>query len=478
MEERKRTLGNFEHILSKLEDFSKKYYTKLLVKGILLFLTFGLVLFLLVTGAEYMLWLSPTIRSVLFFGFLLALIGLGYQYIIIPISYLSKLKKGINEKQASRLIGKHFPKIGDRLLNLLELSESPEKSDLLLAAIEQRSFELRPLPFSEAVNLKEGLQYGRYLMFPVLIIGIVWASGGIADFFGSYNRVVNYDVAYQPPAPFEFVLQNENLSVLEDGPLKVSVLTTGEAIPESVMMELDGGSVLMQNKGGGIHEFVVQPPVANFTFRFMANEVTSREYVVESIKVPAITDFTLKIDYPGYLRLNTKAINGTGNITVPEGSRVTWSLKGINTSEIQFITRDTTVSFTREERGFNYSKRFFNAMEYELATSNDKVRHYERLGYRLNVVKDASPEIRVEQLQDSLQVNELYFSGAVSDDHAVSKVDLVYYAAESPNDKKHLTLLRPNSNVAQFYYTFPSGIQVEQGINYEFYFEARDNDGL
>ncbi|MEM8926569.1 MAG: hypothetical protein AAGC45_00070 [Bacteroidota bacterium] len=478
MEERKRTLGNFEHILSKLEGFSKKYYTKLLVKGILLFLTFGLLLFLLVTGAEYMLWLSPAIRSVLFFGFLLALIGLGYRYIIVPISYLSKLKKGINEKQASRLIGKHFPKIGDRLLNLLELSESEEKSDLLLAAIEQRSFELRPLPFSEAVNLKESLQYGRYLIFPVLIIVLVWASGSIGDFFGSYNRVMNYDVAYEPPAPFEFVLQNENLSVMEDGRLKISVLTTGEAIPESVMMELNDGPMLMQNKGGGIHEFVVQPPIADFTFRFVANEFTSRVYRVESIKVPAITDFRLKIDFPGYLRLKTKTVNGTGNITVPEGSRVTWSLKGINTSEIQFITRDTTVSFTREERGFNYSKRFFNAMEYELATSNDKVRHYERLGYRLNVVKDASPEIRVEQLQDSLQVNELYFSGAVSDDHAVGKVDLVYYAAEFPNDKKHLTLLRPNSNVAQFYYTFPSGIQFEQGRNYEFYFEARDNDGL
>ncbi len=471
-------MGNFEHIVAKLETFSKKYYTKVLTKGILLFSTFGLLLFLMVTGAEFLLWLSPTVRLVLFFGFFLAVVVLAYQYIIVPIFYLLKVRKGIDEKQASTLIGKHFPKIGDRLLNLLELSESPEKSDLLLAAIEQRSAELKSLPFSEAVNLKDSLRYGRFLIIPLLLIGVVWASGSIAEFVSSYKRVVNYDVAYEPPAPFQFVLQNEKLSVLEDNPMTISVIMAGETLPESVVIELDEGPMLMQNKGGGIHEFVVQPPITDFTFRFRANEVASRVYDVEAIKVPAITDFTLNIDYPGYLKLNDKEIRGTGNITVPEGSRITWSLEGINTTGIEFITADTIIAFERAEEKFKYSNRVFDAIQYELATSNDKVNQYERLGYRLNVVKDQSPQIRVEQLQDSLQPNEMYFSGAVSDDNEVSKVDLVYYFAESPKDKNRLALLRPNSNVAQFYYTFPSGVPVQKGKDYEFYFEARDNDGL
>ncbi|MEO0571725.1 MAG: hypothetical protein AAF039_08470 [Bacteroidota bacterium] len=472
------TLGSFEQILVKLESFSKKYYTKLLVKGILLFLSLGLLLFLAVTGAEFLLWLPPSIRLFLFFGFLLLLLVLAYQYIVVPLFYLFKVKKGINEKQASKLIGKHFPKVGDRLLNLLELSENPQRSDLLLAAIEQRSYELEPLPFSEAVNLKESLRYGRYLIIPALIIAAVWVSGSIADFFGSYNRVVNYDIAYEPPAPFQFVLQNEKLSVLEDSALKISVLTMGETIPESVSMEMEDGLMLMRNKGGGVHEFILQPPITDFGFRFMANEVVSRTYEVESIKVPAITDFSLHIDFPEYLKQGTKEVSGTGNITVPEGSRVTWFLEGVNTSKIQFITTDTIVSFDQEEEGFRYSKQFFNAVEYELATSNDKVNQYERLGYRLNVVKDVSPEIRVEQLQDSLRPNELYFSGAASDDHKVTRVDMVYYVTESPNDKNRLELLQPNANVAQFYYTFPSGIPVQKGRDYEFYFEVRDNDGL
>ena len=471
-------LGSFEDILVKLEAFSKKYYTKLLLKGILLFFTLASLLFLMVTGAEFLLWLSPAIRLVLFFGFLLALLVLAYQYIIVPIFYLFKVKKGINERQASQLIGKHFPKVGDRLLNLLELSENPKKSDLLLAAIEQRSHELKPLPFSEAINLRESFKYVRYLVIPLAIIGAVWASGSIAEFLGSYNRVVNYDIAYEPPAPFQFVLQNKDLSVLEDSPLRISVMTAGETIPESVVMELDEGPMLMQNKGAGVHEFILQPPVEDFTFRFVANEVFSRTYKVEAIKVPAITDFTLKVDYPKYLGLNPKTINATGNMTVPEGSRITWLLESVNTSNIHFITRDSAISFQGEEGAFNYSMRIFNTVEYELVTSNDKVDKHERLGYRLNVIKDGAPQIRVEQLQDSLRLNELYFSGAASDDHGLSEVSLVYYTTESQNDKNRLELLRPNSNVAQFYYTFPSGVPIERGRNYEFYFEAKDNDGL
>ncbi|BFP41121.1 hypothetical protein FGF1_19660 [Flavobacteriaceae bacterium GF1] len=471
-------MNSFQHVIAKLEAFSKRYYSKVLVKGILLFLTFGLLLFLLVTATEYLFWLSTTTRLVLFFGFLAILVGLGYQYVLVPILYLVKLKKGITEREASRLIGRHFPKVGDKLLNLLELSENSAKTDLLLAAIEQRSVELKPLPFGDAVNFREGFRYGRYLVIPILILGLVWVSGSIADFFNSYNRVVNYDVAYEPPAPFQFILRNGDLTVLEDTPLKIEVGTHGEVVPEAVFMEVGGERMLMQATGKGTHEFTLEPPLTNFTFRFSANEVDSRDYTVMVTKVPAIADFRVKVNYPNYLGLAEKEIRGTGNMTIPEGSRISWYLEGLNTTTIEFITKDTTESFDRTENEFLFSKRVFNTMDYELSTSNQEVSHYERLGYRLNVLKDAAPRIKVEQLLDSLRPNEIYFSGGASDDNMVDRIHLVYYEAGKPNEENRIELLRPNTNVAQFYYTFPSGIAIEEGKVYELYFEAVDNDGL
>ena len=471
-------LGNFEHIIQSLEAFIKKYYTNTLIKGVLLFLTFGLLLFLLVTGTEHILWLSPSVRSVLFFGFLTILLVLGYYYLLVPLAYLFRIKKGIGEKRASVLIGKHFPSIGDKLVNLLELSENPHKSDLLLASIEQRSKELKPLPFAEAINFRDSLQYAKYLFIPTGVLAVLWISGSIVGFFGSYSRVVNYDIAYEPPAAFRFVLQNEELEILENRPLSIAVTTMGEIAPESVFLEMDGEQMLMQSRGNGVHQFTLEPPIRNFSFRFNANDVTSRTYVVTAVQVPAIVDFGIQLEYPSYLGKRNEEIKGTGNVTVPEGSTITWKVQGMNTTDIHMATLDTVMAFAKEEDKFTYSKRAFESVDYELTTSNLSVRDYEKLKYRLNVIKDAAPTINVREARDSLRPNEVYFSGGASDDHRVDIVNLVYYEAGKGEDKKKIELLRPKNPVAQFYYTFPSGLNIEEGKPYELYFEATDNDAL
>ena len=427
---------------------------------------------------EYALWLSTTWRLVLFLGFLLTLFVLGYQYIVVPLSYLFKLRKGIPEKEASRLIGKHFSTVGDKLVNLLEWSESSEKSDLLSAAIAQRSSELRPLSFTDAINFKDSVRYAKYLLVPLGVIVLVWLSGNIADFFGSYQRVVNYDIAYEPPAPFQFILQNQKLKVLEDNELTLSVRTIGDVAPETVFLEKDGQSMVMQSVGNGVHEMRIEQPISSFNFRFKANAVYSREYRLEATRVPAIVDFNLALEYPEYLGLKNKEVKGTGNVTIPEGTKLTWQMEGMNTSSIQFVTTDTVVGFVRTDNRFEYSKRIYESADYELTTSNEGVINYERLGYRVNVLKDQSPKIRVEEARDSLRPNELYFTGGVSDDHKVSKVRLVYYEVGDRGDKKKMELVQPNKAFAEFYYTFPSGLAIETGKTYEMYFEVTDNDGL
>ena len=43
--------------------------------------------------------------------------------------------------------------------------------------------------------------------------------------------------------------------------------------------------------------------------------------------------------------------------------------------------------------------------------------------------------------------------------------------------KNTLNLLKPTSNYEQFYYTFPSGLELEAGKNYGFYFSGH-NDAI
>ena len=227
-------MEGYTKILRKLDGFTRKYYKKQMVKGLLLFLVFGLLFWLLFTALEYFLWMGKSGRLLLFIlsvgvgGFLL------YWYVGRPASLLFRMRKGISNKDASLMIGKHFSEVGDKLYNLLDLADDPQRSDLLMASIEQRSARLDKVPFINAIDFRENLKYARYLLIPLAILGVLLVSGRIVDFLGSYGRVVNYDLAFERPAPFQFELLTENLEVFDNESFDIKVRTIGSVKPNAV----------------------------------------------------------------------------------------------------------------------------------------------------------------------------------------------------------------------------------------------------
>src|SRR5690606_36352163 len=140
-------LNNFATIQIKLEQFIKRYYTNELLKGAILFFAIGLLYLLVTLFIEYILWLNPTARTILFWTFIGVEVALFVKFIAIPWAKLFKLQKGIDYEEASKIIGKHFTEVNDKLLNVLQLKSNSEQSELLLASIEQKSAELQPIPF-------------------------------------------------------------------------------------------------------------------------------------------------------------------------------------------------------------------------------------------------------------------------------------------------------------------------------------------
>lgn len=470
-------MNSYNNILLKLSDFTKKYYTKLLLKGLLLFLAFGLLFFLVTLGVEYFLWLNSTGRLVLLLIFVGIELFLLFKYILTPLFYLFKLKKGISHKQASLLIGKHFPDVDDKLFNLLDLADDNNQSELLLASIEQRSESLNPIPFAKAVDFGENLKYVRYLAIPALLLGLIWLSGNLSDFFGSYNRVVNYDIAYEPPAPFSFRLLSNDLNVLDSKTVTVQVTTEGKIRPNQVFISISGKDLLLQQQND-IYQYTFTPPLTSTNFYFKANGIFSREYNLNALKTPSIQNFELLLNYPNYTNRRSETLKSTGNATFPEGTNVTWQIEGKNTENIHLVTKDTSLAFSKASDKFEISKRVFSNLAYQLSTSNENIADHEKLEYRFDVIKDAYPTIKAKQVLDSLNPNTSYYIGEASDDYKLKRIRLVCYPDGDVEEKQILELGKPNTNFNQFYYTFPSGLQLDAGKNYSFYFEATDNDGV
>ncbi len=442
-----------------------------------MFLGLGLLFWIGVLSLEYLLWMGPRWRLVLFWTFVGIELYLLYRFIILPLLYLFRLRKGMDHKEASLLIGKHFPEVDDKLYNLLELSQHPHKSDLLLASIRQRSDRLGHVPFSKAIDFKENYKYLKYVLVPFLILGFLWASGNLLAFFNSHSRLVHYDMAFERPAPFSFKLLNEDLRVMDREDFTLMVALEGSVRPEFVHLVIDGQQLLMEQRDG-FYQYTFEAPFPSTDFYLTANGWNSGSYSLEVLPTPNMMDFWMELDFPKYLNRKSEVVKGTGNATVPEGTHVRWMVKGQNVDRVSMKAADSIQDLKRDGNLFSHKLQIFNPLDYGLSSSNAHVEHFEPLQYSIGVIKDESARVLVEQFLDSVNPNLAYYSGQAMDDHGLASISLVYYPLDDIRDVKRLLLERPNSSMHQFYYSFPSGLDLEEGRNYGLYFEVVDNDAL
>ncbi|MFD2822533.1 DUF4175 family protein [Lacinutrix iliipiscaria] len=469
-------LNNFKTIQVKLEQFIRKYYTNELIKGAILFFSIGLLYFLITLLIEHFLWLSPLGRTILFWLFIAVELVLFSKFIAFPLAKLLKLQKGIDYEDASRIIGKHFPNVNDKLLNVLQLNQSEVHSELLLASIEQKSAELKPIPFKLAINFQKNAKYLKYAAIPLLVLLLASISGKFDWFSDSYERVVNYKTAYEPPAPFQFFVINDKLEGVENKDFKILVKTAGEVIPESVQITYNNESYFLQQKAVGDFEYVISKPRESINFKFSANNVTSKSYTLKIIEAPMLLNFDMVLDYPSYTKKQDEVLKSTGNAVVPQGTNITWKLNTKATEKVNLYAKDTLEFLTKGDGAFEASKRVYNDFKYNLTTSNTNLKDYENLAFNIDVVRDEYPELNLKMQVDSLDQQSLYFYGQVSDDYGLHQLQLVYYPSDDEKLKQTEQIPISKSNVSEFISAFPNQLNLTEGVSYDLYFQVFDND--
>lgn len=475
-------MTKFKNIQHKLKAFIKKYYTNELIKGLILFFSFGLLYFLFTLFVEYFLWLKPTARTILFWSFIVIELALLTKYIVLPLIKLFGLQKGISYKDASKIIGNHFNEVDDKLLNVLQLNESENPSELLLASIEQKSINLEPIPFKRAINFSTNKKYLKYLAIPLVIWLITFLTGNEFIFKDSLDRVVNYQTAYEPPAPFSFEVVNDNLTSIEGKPFTLNVLTNGNTVPENVKIHFNDNDYYLKEENLGSFSHTFSNLKENTKFYLIANGIQSKDYEIKVIKTPNIAQFKMYLNYPNYTLKMDENIKNTGNAIVPEGTTITWKINTQNTSEINLnnLQDSTHIAFNKTENKqlFSLSKRISNNLDYVIKTSNNQLKNYENLQYGIQVIKDEYPKIVIKTDIDSITRGKVQFVGQISDDYGIKKLSLIYYNKKNKVKTKQYKIVVKNNTFQEFYYIFPEGLQLEKGVDYEFYFQLFDNDAV
>jgi len=479
--------NNYQILISKLDAFIRKYYKNKLLRGAIYSLGLLLAAFMVFTSIEYFGQFSTTGRTILFYSFVGVTTYLLGNYVIIPISKLYKFGKIINHNQAAEIIGNHFDEVKDKLINVLQLEHRAEfnSNNLLLASIDQKSLELKPVPFSGAIDFNENKKHLKYLFIPLLLlVGISIVSPKI--FTVGTERLVNHSVYIAPVAPFKMEINNNELSVLKNKDFNLEVLVSGNQLPDKLYLEQGGNKYPLSKTDKRTYSYTFKNVQQNKDFKLYASGFYSEEYELAVIPNPILTAFSVSLDYPKYLNKPNETLQNTGDLILPEGTRIRWIIQAEDADYIYFVMAGSSKQLKSSGNQFSYKKTAKQNTGYSIIPSNSFVEFGDTIQYSLQVIPDKFPTISVNKKRDSTNENRFYFRGEISDDYGFSALSFNYRILNQIDsllgrNKLKSVKIPYNSSVTVdefFHFWNLEELNILPGDEVVYYFEVWDNDGV
>ncbi len=430
--------GTTGEIKEKLIDYKKKFYLNQLYQGIFTCLVWILGLFLLLNALEYLIKMGNWARAIGFWSFLLSsLTIIGFKAIIPFYKYLMS-EKYLSDKEAAIQIGKFFPELGDKFLNLIALSEQKQDdSQLLLASINQKSVLIKPYAFHLAIDFKSTFLFFKRRLLPLVGTALLLALILPELFTESTARYIQYNKSFLPKAPFTFLTRTPSLLAFRNEDFAFDLSLSGQKVPSSVQILIDEQQLLMRTVGKNNYQYTFTKPEADLRFRLLAGGYFSDEYLIKVVDRPRMTGLKLLVLPPAYLKQKPFASQGTGNLQVPEGSMVTWqgTFSYSDTVALQ-VTRGPGRRYSFSKSGsddFELSLRVNNDLPYEIQAINLFGLLKEKAVFQIDVVKDELPEIRMDTREDTSTFSNILISGIVEDDHGFSSLRVEYFTTNQKN---------------------------------------------
>ncbi|MBN2681877.1 MAG: hypothetical protein JXR58_05180 [Bacteroidales bacterium] len=453
-----------------------------MLKGLIISLSLYLLWFLLVAWLEYLGRFSIQVRTALFFTTLVAYAIVFTKFILIPALKYFSIGKIINHKQAATIIAKFFPNVSDKLFNTLELAELAEldnrSRDLVLASIDLRTKEFSGLHFSRAIKLRKNLKYLKHLgaLSAVFLLIFMFYPAILTE---GTERIINYNNSYVPEAPFHFQLINQDLNCEKGKNIKIEVSINGQYVPDRVKIRYGGNSFYMVRDSKSLFSYEFKNINNSLDFHFEAEGISSSEFNIRVLPTPAIKNFTIEADVPEYTGEKDFIVDNSGDITVPQGTKIKWVFNTIENEKLILTVND---SLQMPGIGLNnfytVEKRAMQPFFYHLSLYNKFVNKEKVIRYSINVIPDLFPEIRVSSLSDSLKPSLLYFKGLIQDDYGFSSLKFKYSIKESDSTKTFVIPVEKNNISQEFYYAFDFSTLGIKDKTIEYYFEVSDNDGV
>ena len=476
---------NYELLISKINVFIRKYYLNNLLRG-LIFLGAGLFsAYVVITLCEYFGNFNTVFRTILFYTFILLNLGLIVWLVIPSLLAWLKLSKTLSHDEAAEIIGKHFSSINDKLLNTLQLKKQVIDDErhraLIEASIDQKIELLKPVSFPSAINIRENSKYLKWIIAPIAIICVI-ALAAPSVLTESTKRLIKHNEYFAPVAPFQFVVQNVSLSVIQGQDFKLNLKLTGDKLPAEVYVESAGNTFKLNKENISRFNYLFSNLQQNAVFRLTANGFTSAPYEIKVNLRPSLLHFDVSLSYPAYLHKKNEVIDNAGDLTIPAGTLVKWVFHTQNANGLFFSLGDKNQLLNPLTTDlFEHSEKIIRNTAYKINPLNTLVKNTDSASYRINVIADEPPTISVAEKPDSVSMKAIYFNGQIQDDHGFSSLQFFYKIGDEKNAHIFSKPVKADLNQTQsnfFYFWNLLELGIKPGDHVTYYFEVADNDAV
>lgn len=470
--------SEFPIIEQKLENFIRKFYTNKLVLGLLFFVVFGVVAFTVSSFAESFLYLSPLVKTFLFYSFIFILLSDFVFFILFPLLKIFKILPVISYEEASSIISNYFPESKDTLLNLIQLhyQQDAGDSELLLAAVNQKAGIISPLNFSSAINYKTTLRYLTVSLLLILVFSI-FATTNFDRFKRGASQFLNYSAVYEPENPYHFSLLNTTLSTGRGEDFTLTATVDGPSVPNDVFINISGNAYRMNVDSTGFYSYTVRNVSSPINFNFTYLQYNTSDFLLNVYDKPSLNGFDVRIIPPAYTNLNSSDFENTGDLVVPRGSQISWNFDVLNVSTLKFYTDSLltdTISVAQNQVSVKISA--LKDFTYHYSVHSDNGLDSTFSPYNVTVVPDVYPSIEVVSAPDSSSMNAMFFSGHISDDYGFHSLHFIYYDKSDPKILHSETIEIVPTSINQDFFFYFDFSNFKSTVNY--YFEVKDNDAV
>tara|TARA_B100000683_G_scaffold276974_1_gene333184 strand:+ start:14334 stop:17645 length:3312 start_codon:yes stop_codon:yes gene_type:complete len=467
--------NDLNNIHSNLNAFIRRYYLRDIYKGFIITFSGGISLLTLFAVAEYFFRFSSNARLFLLVSFTLIFLISFFRFLALPFLRFLGIIHKISEEQASKLIGKYFTDVNDQLTNLLQLEKS-ESNELTLASIDQKAKKIAPFEFKKAVSFRDVFKMVKWSFIPLAVVMIIslWNAKIITK---GTERIVNFNQTFVPENPYKFKIVNTHFSVLRNDQYTFQIEFTGEKVPHDVYIIENNKQYRFSKKSMSVFEFVFRNVQKPLRFQVNTGGYLSNYFQLNLIEKPAISNFSVALNFPAYTKKKRKVLHNNGDLFIPEGTEIKWLLKSHFVDQVIFTINDSLSSLSPVENRIIFKTQALSSFNYSITPKNTDGILGDKMDYSVNVIKDNYPQIKVKNIQDSIHPFFLFHSGLIADDYGFKSLRFCF---QNNDTSGFIPIPVPTT---EFQYSFNHGINIkelgfEAGSNFSYYFEVFDNDAV